>query len=72
MTTRPPTVEGDVLHRGRADQLLRTLPTRSMSKGSAEEGGLLPKGHHMVYWQPEAWMEDLAPDGTSTVSSRAV
>lgn len=67
MTSRPPTVDKDVIAHSRADQLLRTLPTRGMATGSVEDGGLLPKGHHMVYWQPEAWLENLAPDGTSTV-----
>jgi hypothetical protein len=69
MKSRPPQVDVDSIDAGRATKLRTTLPLQNESAGANIEGGFLPKGHNLIYWQPSGFMEDLAPDGTSTVST---
>ncbi|BEJ13997.1 hypothetical protein CspHIS471_0311710 [Cutaneotrichosporon sp. HIS471] len=64
--SRPPQVDVDVIEAGRAAKLRTTLPLQNEAAGLAEEGGFLPKGHNLIYWQPSAFMDQLAADGTST------
>lgn len=72
-----PLIETDVFDPLRARQLQRTLPTRVPSRGTQDlplnlptrkEGDVLPKGHHLIYFQPESLLGDLAEDGSSIVS----
>ncbi|GMK59206.1 hypothetical protein CspeluHIS016_0702210 [Cutaneotrichosporon spelunceum] len=63
---RPPQVDVDVIEAGRAAKLHTTLPLQNEAAGMATEGSFLPKGHNLVYWQPGAFMDQLAADGTST------
>lgn len=76
MKSRPPHVDVDTILAERATQLLRTLPLQQndMAAGSGSDaaaGGKLPKGHNLIYWQPEDFLDNLAADGTSTVSGQA-
>ncbi|ORY24569.1 hypothetical protein BCR39DRAFT_546522 [Naematelia encephala] len=66
LTSRKPILSTDVIDRARAAQLQRTLPTRqSVSAISVNQGDHLPKGHHLIYFQPETMQKDLAEDGSS-------
>lgn len=73
MKSRPAAVDVDTVHKNRAEKLRETLPLTqdNMSAGSANVAladGFLPKGHNLIYWQPQDYMDNLAADGTSTVS----
>lgn len=81
ITARPAEVSSDYFDPQRARHLQRTLPSRvEMAKsqglplGLAEraEGEVLPKGHHLIYFQPQSLLEDLGRDGSSTVSLSGV
>lgn len=69
MKSRPPQVDVDVIEAGRASKLRTTLPLQNEAAGANVDSGFLPKGHNLIYWQPRAFMDELAADGTSTVSS---
>lgn len=74
-------VTQDTLDHSRMTKLHRTLPTRQPGASICGSDGLispldwpeiqigdpLPVAHHMVYFQPDDWLNHLAPDGTSTV-----
>jgi hypothetical protein len=66
LASLPVDVSTENMASGRALQLLRTLPTRA---GTADAlYGNLPKAFHLIYFQPNAWLNELAADGTTTVS----
>lgn len=70
-SAEPASITTDVISRQRAEQLHRTLPTNEeLASGGSVLSGRLPKAYHLVYFQTEEWLSELANDGTSTVSDR--
>jgi hypothetical protein len=72
MTSRPVEASQELLDKQRSAHLLHTLPTRL--KGSSAyldlpRTDLLPKAHHLIYFQPDSLLTELGADGSSTVSS---
>ncbi|WOO83641.1 Mesaconyl-C(4)-CoA hydratase [Vanrija pseudolonga] len=68
LTTQPAELSTDTIDNLRATRLVQTLPTRENLIGgtNVEEGGPLPKAHHLVYFNPDAWLGQLGADGTNT------
>ncbi|GFZ44365.1 hypothetical protein JCM24511_02087 [Saitozyma sp. JCM 24511] len=74
LTSRAPRVAEDVVDPQRALHLQRTLPTRvgstAISLPSAGLSDSLPKGHHLVLFQPQTTLDALGGDGSSTLTQK--
>jgi hypothetical protein len=74
LTSRPPAWAKDLVDAQRTSHLQNTLPTRvgptTLGLPSAGPGDPLPKGHHLVLFQPQTSLDALGPDGSSTVRLR--
>lgn len=74
LTSRPPRWAKDLVDAQRTSHLQKTLPTRvgptPLGLPSAGPGDSLPKGHHLVLFQPQTRLDALGPDGSSTVRPR--
>lgn len=72
LTSQPAEESTDTIDNLRATRLVQTLPTRENLIGGTdvEEGGPLPKAHHLVYFNPDAWLGQLGADGTNTASTQ--
>ncbi|GFZ50134.1 hypothetical protein JCM24511_07889 [Saitozyma sp. JCM 24511] len=70
LTSRPPRWAKDLVDAQRTSHLQKTLPTRvgptPLGLRSAGPGGSLPKGHHLVLFQPQTSLDALGRDGSST------
>lgn len=73
MTSRAPTVSKDDIDTLRASQFKNTIPTDAKAPAAygVSKGDELPKGMHLIYFSPTDKFEDLAKDGTSTVSYKS-
>lgn len=70
MTNRPATVSYDDFDTTRASQFKNTIPTDAKAPANygVAKGDDLPKGMHLIYFQPTDHLDNLAKDGTSAVS----
>lgn len=74
MTARPATVSNDDFDTLRASQFKNTIPAPKEAPANygVGKGDELPKGMHLIYFSPTDHFDDLAKDGTSTVSGSAL
>lgn len=70
MTTRPATISTDDFDTLRASQFKSTIPTDAEAPAGygVSKGDEVPKGMHLIYFQPTDAFDNLAKDGTSAVS----
>lgn len=67
ITSASPTFTNEVFDPLRARQIQISLPTRIEVPVRAGVGDELPRGHHLIYFQPETPLAELGRDGSSTV-----
>lgn len=70
MTARPATISKDDFDTLRAAQFKATIPTDAQAPAGygVSKGDEVPKGMHLIYFQPTDEFSKLAADGTSAVS----